>query len=49
MRNELVTKIWFVIILLVIFVFVVFGRDIMAAISEMMTEQTGSMMNQLLG
>lgn len=49
MRNELMTKIWLVIILLVIFIIVVFGEDIMAAITEMMTEQTGSMMDRLLG
>lgn len=52
MRNGVLVKITFAIVILVLIILVVFGKDIMAAVTEIITksmaEQTGSLMDQLL-
>lgn len=48
MGKDVLMKIIFGSVILVLIVLVVFGKDIMAAVTETMTEQTGSLMDQLL-
>ena len=48
MRNDITAKAVFVIILIALIVMVMYGEDILAAVSKTMTTQTGSMLDQLL-
>lgn len=48
MRNDYPEKAVFVIILLLLITAVMFGEDIMAAITKEMSAQTGSMLERLL-
>ena len=48
MRKDILAKVEFVIIMLVLIIIVVFGKDIMAAVNDAMTVQTESLVDQLL-
>ena len=47
MRKDILAKVEFVIIMLVLIIIVVFGKDIMAAVNDAMTVQTESLVDQL--
>ena len=47
MRKDILAKVEFVIIMLVLIIIVVFGMDIMAAVNDAMTVQTESLVDQL--
>ena len=46
MRKDILAKVEFVIIMLVLIIIVVFGKDIMAAVNDAMTVQTESLVDQ---
>ena len=48
MRNDITAKAVFVIILIALITAVMFGEDILAAVSKGMSAQAGSMLDQLL-
>lgn len=48
MRKDILAKVEFMIIMLVLIIIVVFGKDIMAAVNDAMTVQTESLVDQLL-
>lgn len=48
MKKDVLVKVEFIIIMLVIIVILVFGKDIMEAINEAMEVQTESLVNQML-
>lgn len=48
MRKDALAKVDFIIILLVLIIIVVFGKDIMAAINGAMKVQTESLVDQLI-
>lgn len=47
MRKDILAKVELVIIMLVLIIIVVFGKDIMAAVNDAMTVQTESLVDQL--
>ena len=47
MRKDILAKVEFVSIMLVLIIIVVFGKDIMAAVNDAMTVQTESLVDQL--
>ena len=47
MRKDILAQVEFVIIMLVLIIIVVFGKDIMAAVNDAMTVQTESLVDQL--
>lgn len=47
MRKDILAKVEFVIIMLVLIIIVVFGKDIMAAVNDAMTVQTEPLVDQL--
>lgn len=47
MRKDILAKVEFVIIMLVLIIIVVFGKNIMAAVNDAMTVQTESLVDQL--
>lgn len=48
MRKDILAKVEFIIIMLVLIIIVVFGKDIMAAINGTMEVQAESLIDQLL-
>lgn len=48
MRKDILAKVEFVIIALVLIIMVVFGKDILNAVNDAMTVQTESLVDQLL-
>ena len=48
MRNYFMAKAVFAVILIALIVMMMYGEDILAAVSKAMTAQTGSMLDQLL-
>ena len=48
MRNDITGKAVFAVILIALIVMVMYGGDILAAVSKAMSAQTGSMLDQLL-
>lgn len=47
MRKDILAKVEFVIIMLVLIIIVVFGKDIMAVVNDAMTVQTEPLVDQL--
>ena len=47
MRKDILAKVEFVIIMLVLIIIVVFGKEIMATVNDAMTVQTESLVDQL--
>lgn len=47
MRKDILAKVEFVIIMLVLIIIVIFDKDIMAAVNDAMTVQTESLVDQL--
>lgn len=48
MKKDILVKVEFIIIMSVLIIIVVFGKDIMAAINEVMEAQAESLIDQLL-
>ena len=48
MRNDFMAKAVFAVILIALIVMVMYGEDILAAVSKGMSAQAGSMLDQLL-